>query len=177
MANKTTVNIDIKVEDKDLATLENTLKDLNISFASADGAVGELGKSLDTVVGSLADVGMEAKVFNEIESGANDAVGGLKKFEKGAKDAAKETAKVGKEATIFDDIGDRFNDMTKGVRKVIASMKTLKGAIAATGIGLLITGFASLVAYFKSSEEGSRKLAIATESLGLIFNNIVEFLG
>jgi hypothetical protein len=175
MAN-TTVNIDIKVEDKDLQALESTLKDLNIGFSKADDTLGELGKSIDSVAEGLSSVGVESGVFSEIEDSANKAVTGVKKFEKGVESAGKETAKVGKEATIFDDIGDRFNDMTKGIRKVIVSMKTLKGAIAATGIGALVIALGSLVAYFKSSEEGSRKLAIATETLSLLFGKLTEFL-
>jgi len=109
----------------------------------------------------------------EIDS--KGAISNIKELEEGLKETGKAAKKAGEEATIFDDIKDKFSGMTAGVRKVIASMKTLKGAIAATGIGLLITAIASLVAYFKSSEEGSRKLAIATEALSLIFGKLMEF--
>lgn len=106
----------------------------------------------------------------------------LKKMAKAAGDAkdkvedlGDETKKAGKEATIFDDIKDRFKSMKDGVMKVVRSFKTLKGAIAATGIGALIIAIGSLVAYFKTSEEGSRKLAIATETLSLLFGQLTEY--
>jgi hypothetical protein len=107
--------------------------------------------------------------------GIENEVDNLKDFEKAMEKAGKETKKTAEEATIFSDIKDKFNNLTAPIKKVILSMKTLKGAIAATGIGLLIAAFASLIAYFKSSEEGSRKLAIATETLSLLFGKLMEF--
>lgn len=100
---------------------------------------------------------------------------GAEKAAKETKDLGKETKKAGEEATIFDDIKGKFSDMTAGVRKVIVSMKTLKGAIAATGVGALIIALGTLIEYFRSSEEGSRKLAVATETLQLLFGKLSEF--
>ena len=121
----------------------------------------------------------ESKTFKiafEVD-GLTGEVKNVEEFTEKMKDAQKQTEKTAEEATIFSDIKDRFSDMTKGLRKVVASMKTLKGAIAATGIGALVVAIGSLIAYFKSSEEGSRKLAIATEALSLIFGKLTEFAG
>jgi len=89
----------------------------------------------------------------------------------------KETKETAEEGTLLADFKSRFSDMTSGIKKVVTSFKTLKGAIAATGIGALLLAIGSLISYFKSSEEGSRKLAIATEALSLIFGNLMEFAG
>ena len=91
------------------------------------------------------------------------------------KDAGKATEEAGEEATIFDGVKQKFRDLKTGLKTVTNSFKGLKGAIAATGIGALLIAFGALVAYFKSSEEGSRKLAIATETLGLLFGKLTEF--
>ena len=107
--------------------------------------------------------------------GLTGEVKNVEEFTEKMKDAQKQTEKTAEEATIFGDIKNKFKDMTAGLRKVIGSFKTLKGAIAATGIGALIIAIGSLVAYFKSSEEGSRKLAIATETLSLLFGKLTEF--
>lgn len=107
--------------------------------------------------------------------GIEQEVNNLEDFTKAMKDAGKATEETKEEATIFGDLKERFNGLTAPLRKVIASMKTLKGAIAATGIGALLVAFGSLIAYFKSSEEGSRKLAIATETLSLLFGKLMEF--
>ena len=109
--------------------------------------------------------------------GLDESVNSVEDFTEAMNDAGKATEKAGEEATIFDGIKDKFNDLKKGLRTVTNSFKGLKGAIAATGIGALIIAIGSLVAYFKSSEEGSRKLAIATEALSLIFGKLTEFAG
>lgn len=116
----------------------------------------------------------EVKITLTID-GVDKEVKNVEELQKEMSKLGKETKKAGEEATIFGDIKDKFKDMTAGVRKVIGSFKTLKGAIAATGIGALIVAIGSLVAYFKSSEEGSRKLAIATETLSLLFGKLTEF--
>lgn len=89
-------------------------------------------------------------------------------------DLKKKQKEAGEEATVFSEAKKKFEDATKGVKTIITSMKTLKGAIAATGIGLLVLALGSLLAYFTSTEEGSRKLAIATEALGIVFGKITE---
>lgn len=99
---------------------------------------------------------------------------GAKKAGEGMEDLGDKTKKAGEEATIFGDIKKKFSDMTGGIMKVVRSFKTLKGAIAATGIGLLITALGSLAAYFTSTEEGSRKLAIATETLSILWGKLIE---
>ena len=117
------------------------------------------------------------KITLEFEvDGLDGSVKNVKQFAEAVEDAGEKTKEAGEEATIFGDIKKKFSDMTAGVRKVIASMKTLKGAIAATGIGLLVVAIGTLIAYFKNSEEGSRKLAIATEALGLAFGKITDFV-
>ena len=116
------------------------------------------------------------KVVLEFEvDGLDGSVKNIKQFGEAVKDAGEKTKEAGEEATIFGDIKNKFKDMTAGVRKVITSMKTLKGAIAATGIGLLIVAIGTLVSYFKNSEEGSKKLAIAMETLSLLFGELTAF--
>lgn len=87
----------------------------------------------------------------------------------GATDAASEAlGKLGINTKVF-------SDFQKGAAKVVLSLKTVKGAVAATGIGLLVTGLASLVAYFKSTEEGSKKLDIALQTISILFGQLTEY--
>jgi len=69
-----------------------------------------------------------------------------------------------------------FGMLKGGVNKVITSFKTLKGAIAATGIGLIVVAFGALVQYFKDSEEGASKLKEITSALGVVFGNITDIV-
>ena len=100
---------------------------------------------------------------------------GAKKAGINMDDLGKKTKKAGEEATIFGDIKGKFNGLLAPIKKVIASMRTLSGAIAATGIGLLVVALGTLVSYFKNSEEGSRKLAVAMETLSLLTGELAQF--
>ncbi len=93
-------------------------------------------------------------------SGVEKEVSGVKKEIKGAT----------KEQTLFsaatDKVNKAFGKLKGGVRKVIATFKTLKGAIAATGIGLLVIALGSLVTYFTSTQRGADKLSEALAGIG-----------
>ena len=69
-----------------------------------------------------------------------------------------------------------FKAMQKGVMSVAASFKTLGGAIAATGLGLLLLTITSLTAAFKSSEEGQNKFAKIMSVVGALTGNLVDLL-
>jgi len=171
---KQTVNIDVQIGTKDLTTLDSLLKQTGVSLQAIDTDLQGVGDSVGDVVAGLGEVGAGAKDIAKVEDAAMSAAKGAGKLADETKKVGKASKDAGKEATIFGDIKDKFNDMTKGVKKVIVSMKTLKGAVAATGIGALLVAFGTLIAYFKSSEEGSRKLAIATETISLLFGKLVE---
>ena len=171
---KQTVNIDVQIGTKDLTTLDSLLKETGVSLKAIDTDLQDVGNSVNDVVAGLGEVGAGAKDIAKVEDAAIAASKGAGKLANETKKVGKASKDAGKEATIFGDIKDKFGDMTKGVKKVIVSMKTLKGALAATGIGALIVAFGTLIAYFQSSEEGSRKLAIATETISLLFGKLVE---
>ena len=72
--------------------------------------------------------------------------------------------------TSVEDVGDaadelsggmvsKFKTIVKGVKKGIGAFKSLKVAIAATGLGALVLVVGSLVTAFKSSEEGQNQFA------------------
>ena len=124
---------------------------------------------------------MANKVEITIEvDGIKKTVNSLKDAEKAMKGLGKETKKVAEENKFLADIKGKFADFKSGVKGVTTGFKGLKGAIAATGIGLLLIAITSLISYFKNSEEGSKKLAIAMEAIGIIVGKITDvfsFLG
>ena len=107
--------------------------------------------------------------------GVKKVVNGIEEAEKAMKDLGKETKKVAQENTLLAKGKQAFADMKAGIKGATAGFKGLRGAIAATGIGALLIAITSLVAYFKNTEEGSRKLAIATEALSIIFGKLTDF--
>jgi hypothetical protein len=61
-------------------------------------------------------------------------------------------------AGFFNQIAQSFGTAKQGVGGLISSMGVLKGAIAATGIGLLVLIVAQLVTWFSKTDEGATKL-------------------
>lgn len=116
----------------------------------------------------------EVKITFTID-GIEKEVKSVEELQKEMSKLGKETKKVAQENTILAKGKAAFNDMKASIKGVTAGFKGLKGAIMATGLGALLIAVTSLVAYFKNSEEGSRKLAIAMEALGIIAGKVTDF--
>jgi len=69
-----------------------------------------------------------------------------------------------------------FKAMQKGLAGLSTSFKTLGGAIAATGLGLLLLTITALTAAFTSSEEGQNKFAKIMGVIGAITGNLLDIL-
>ena len=69
-----------------------------------------------------------------------------------------------------------FKGVAGGVKKAVIGMKTLRGAMMATGIGALVVLIGSLVAYFTSTKKGAEMLEVATASLGIIMGKLTDTL-
>lgn len=107
------------------------------------------------------------------------------------KDAVKSTEQLDKSIDQVDNsvntVTDSFDKMTggaitafknivSGAKSGVAAMFTLKGAIAATGIGALVLAVGSLVSYFKNTQEGADKLNQAFEVIGATVDVLVDRL-
>ena len=110
---------------------------------------------------------------------------------KGVEDLTKETKKLDKEVgdvnestnTLTDSLDKMtggaitgFKGMVKGVKSVILGFRTLKGAIAASGIGLLIIAIGAVTAAFTSTEEGQNKFAKLMSMIGAVTSVFIDRL-
>jgi hypothetical protein len=123
----------------------------------------------------------EVIVIKGDSKGAVDAYNETGKAAKKAGDEAKETNSAVEDglSAIDKKTGgavSAFKAMQKGVMSVAGSFRTLGGAIAATGLGLLLLTITSLTAAFKSSEEGQNKFAKIMGVIGAITGNLVDLL-
>ena len=59
-----------------------------------------------------------------------------------------------------------FKKLTAGVKTGVVAMKSLRGAIIATGVGALLVAITSLSAWFKRTEEGAQALRVVMAGLG-----------
>ena len=67
-----------------------------------------------------------------------------------------------------------FKGVAGGVKKAVIGMKTLRGAIMSTGIGLLVVAVGALAAAFTSSEEGQNKFAKIMAVIGSVTDNVID---
>jgi hypothetical protein len=95
----------------------------------------------------------------------------IKETSKDIKDASDEQGIFAKQTAL---LSGAFKKLKGGVRSVITTFKTLKGAIAATGIGLLVIAFGSLVAFFTKTQKGVDLLDQAMAGLGAAVDVVVD---
>ena len=145
-----------------------TEKEIFISINGTQQAI----KSLDDLTKATEEL---AKGFED----AGDA----------ADDAAQKTEEAGNQTGFLQDRYEGLKDTvgklktdfklaTKGIKTFFTTgtkgAKALKIAFASTGIGLLVVAIVSLIDYFKDTEEGSRFLQVAFESVGVIINMLID---
>lgn len=114
----------------------------------------------------------EVKVFFKVD-GLDGYITDLNQLQDALADVNKDTEELNDQV---EDLGKSkgktggFFSAIKG--KGVGAFKALKGAIAATGIGLLLTGLAQLVEWFKESDTGAKILQGTTAALGAIFESL-----
>ena len=127
----------------------------------------------------------------EIEVNAGKAEKDLKGLDKGLQkvdksvedigDTSKETQKeMGAFGTAIDKVTGGgytgFIKMTKAIRTGNVSLKAMKIAFIATGIGAFVVLVGSLAANFGNSEEGANKLNKMLSQIGVVAGNITDIL-
>ena len=96
------------------------------------------------------------------------------KADKNVKNLNKDLQQTKTDVSGIEDAADKatggmvsgFRSALKGVKGMITGLKTMRGAIIATGIGALVLLVTSLTAAFTSSEEGQNQLAKGMAVLG-----------
>ena len=69
-----------------------------------------------------------------------------------------------------------FKGIVGGVKKAVMGMRTLKGAMMATGIGAIVVLVASLMMYFTKTKKGAEVLQVAMAGLGAVFGVMTDVL-
>jgi len=124
----------------------------------------------------MADIEIKVKI-DGVEYTQDQLKGiaeGAKKAGVNMNDLSEKTKEAGEEGTALGMLKGKLKGIISPIKGVVAGMKTLKGALISTGIGALVVALGSLVAYFTTTEEGSKKLAIATETLSILWGKFTE---
>ena len=127
----------------------------------------------------------------EIEVNAGKAEEDLKGLDKGLQkvdksvedigDTSKETQKeMGAFGTAIDKVTGGgytgFMKMTKAIRTGNVSLKAMKVAFIATGIGAFVVAIGALAANFGNSEQGANKLNKVLSQIGVVAGNVTDIL-
>ena len=108
------------------------------------------------------------------KEGADNSVKDLTKEVKKADDS---TNKLGGSLDkVSGGAATAFSTLRNGIRTAITGFKSLKFAIAATGIGLLIIGLVAVKKAFENTEEGQNKFAKIMGVIGSITGNFIDLI-
>lgn len=136
-----------------------------------------IGNYTDGVKGALGSIGLfgsdSKKAFDTIKGGFDTAKGAFSDIKdklSSLRSSSKDVVDTSK------GLAPAMQAGASGTRVATTAMGLLKGAISATGIGLLLVAFSSLVSYFTKSLEGSKTLKVATAALGAIFDTLTGTL-
>jgi hypothetical protein len=150
---------------------------LNVgNYAQAfEGVIGKLngfGQALGPAGAGLTQIAAGFEAAKKAGDGLKEKLGntltGIKDGFMGARDSIVNFAKG------VDDSGQSISRVGVAGK---AMGTALKGAIASTGIGLLVVAVGSLVAYFTKTLEGSRKIQVAFAAVSGAVNGLIKFLG
>ncbi len=115
------------------------------------------------------------EVILEFNADTSDVSKSLGQVEKGIEGTSKATEGLTNQLDKM--TGGAVTGLRKlggGLKTAATGFKTLRGAVAATGIGALLIAITSLVAYFKRTERGAQQLRKITATLGAVMDKLVD---
>lgn len=199
---KEEVGVDVRVEvdgAKSLKDLKKDLKDAQGELIAISRQFGENSKQAQDaarrVAGlkdEIADAAERVKLFdpgakfqalgnvvNTVTAGFTAAQGAMAIFGSESADLEKQLVKLQGALALsqgLSAITDSWKDFARlgGIIKtqVITAFTTLKGAIAATGIGLLVVALGTVIANFEKIEAWLKKVIPGFEGFGKVFNQL-----
>ena len=176
-ATKNVEGLEKKVDDLG-KRVDRISKKIDKGFKKLGDDVGKVQNSVDDVADSIDQglVGALDDLRGQMDATLGETKSGFERIESGVQSVKEATTQLnenfgnfGTEARGqlesldpgFGKMIDGFKGMTKGVKSTGGSFTFLGKAVAASGIGLLLTLLGSLVAYFKETEEGAAMLEMA----------------
>ena len=108
------------------------------------------------------------------KKGVDSSIG---KVDKGVKDVDKSTSGLNSNLDkMSGGAFTAFKTMKAGIMSAVGGFKSLRFAIMATGIGLLVLGLVAVKTAFTNSEEGQNKFAKLMGIIGSITGNLIDLL-
>ena len=109
---------------------------------------------------------------------------GLQNVDEGVKDIGETSKETKKEISAFGGAMDKLTgggytglmNMVKAIRTGNISLKAMKTALIATGIGAFVVAVGTLAANFNNSEEGANKLNKILSQIGVVAGNVTDII-
>jgi len=147
-------------------SLKSEIDELDASLKEVDASVGQNQRNVGNYSESVREAIESTGAFDEV-------LGGLSKIQQVLAAFTKVTANETEEfADKTEDAAKSQTVLQRGLRLTGRGLKRLKTAIAATGIGLLLTSLASVASFFSNTAAGSRKLAGTLGGLSAVVSNL-----
>ena len=138
-----------------MATEKRTIM---IDVAISTKGEATVDKQLDKVDGGLKDIKKSAdKASNSMKAG----------FKASADAASLIPGPIGVAATAM-------TGLTGATSTFTAALKTVKGALIATGVGAFVVVVGTLIAYFTETEKGAQKLRTIMAGLGAVVRTVAD---
>ncbi len=113
----------------------------------------------------------------EAKQGMDNVTKSTKKLDKEVGEVSKSSANLGGSIdTMTGGAVSAFKKFAGGLKTVALGFRGIGGAIAASGIGLIVVTIAAVTAAFKGSEEGQNKFAKIMGVIGAVTGNLVDLL-
>jgi len=114
-----------------------------------------------------------------------EAIADTKKAQENVDNLSEEVKETNKEGQSLTETLDNltggaitgFKKMVSGVKRGIGAMKTLKGAIIATGIGALVVAVGTLYTWFTKNQQGADKLNQIFATVGATIDVLIDRIG
>ena len=114
---------------------------------------------------------------SEAKKGVDDVTKSTKKLDKEVGEVSKSTNNLGGSIdTMTGGALAGFKKFAGGLKSIALGFRTIGGAIAASGIGLIVITIAAITAAFKSTEEGQNKFAKIMGVIGTLTSVLVDRL-
>ena len=125
------------------------------------------------------EVDVKTGDFEQRLSSIETSLSGIKKKGEETTDELKGGFQAaGKQAEMFGGPVGRavgmMNALKMATLKFVGTLKTVKGAVAATGIGALVIAVFSLIQYFNKTEKGAQALRVITAALGATMDALMD---
>ena len=137
------------------------------SFSDAEKQINGFGDAIEKTSKSTAE---QAKQVNAAQKANQNWLASIKQTIAGIQIGGKSLGEWGEQAKNF---AERIKEGTAATQGMTIAQRVFNGVLKASGIGLLVGVFATLIGYFTKFQGGMDKISQVTASFGAVINTVL----